>query len=76
MNKDEFIKICRESGYARKAVAEEYCKGKDAFTEDDFLEVWRINQRKLDVKNGALDDRMRHLLDNKTTKRYKRKDDV
>lgn len=68
MTKDEFIKTCVLCGYASKKVAREYAEGKDELTDLDFQEVWRINERLLDVKNGRL-DRMRAYQDVKTTKR-------
>lgn len=68
MTKDEFIKTCALCGYASKKVAREYAEGKDELTDLDFQEVWRINERLLDVKNGRL-DRMRAYQDVKTTKR-------
>jgi hypothetical protein len=68
MTKDEFIKTCALCGYASKKVAREYAEEKDELTDVDFQEVWRINERQLDVKNGRL-DRMRPYQDAKTTKR-------
>ena len=41
MTKDEFIKNACKLGYCNKVQAEEYCKGKDTFTEDDYIEVYR-----------------------------------
>ena len=46
MNRKEFEKICKACGYARKEVAEEYCCEKDEFTDRDFEEVYRKQQRK------------------------------
>lgn len=45
MTKEEFIKNCRSIGYCSKDVAEKYCEGKDEFTEDDYVEVFRRAQR-------------------------------
>ena len=70
MTKDEFIKTCVLCGYASAKVAREYAEEKDELTDIDFQEVWRINERQLDVKNGRL-DRMRAYQDAKTTKRLK-----
>lgn len=39
MNKEEFMKLCKDGGYADKKVAVEYCKGKDEFDDSDFIEV-------------------------------------
>lgn len=41
MTRDEFIKTACALGYCNKKVAEEYCVGKDVFTDDDYIEVWR-----------------------------------
>lgn len=42
MTKDEFINNASKMGYCPKKIAEEYSEGKDTFTEDDFIEVYRI----------------------------------
>lgn len=41
MTKDEFIKTAWKAGYCSKKIAEEYAEGKNTFTEDDFIEVFR-----------------------------------
>lgn len=41
MTKDEFIKTACEMGYCNKEIAKKYCEGKDTFTVDDYIEVYR-----------------------------------
>ena len=44
MKKDEFIKNCQRMGYCSKKVAERYCEGKDDFTDDDYVGVYRLSE--------------------------------
>jgi len=69
MNLVEFIKACTDSGYSSKKVAEQYAEGKTEFTSEDFIEVWRINERKLTLKNNQIDKRFRTYQGAKTTKK-------
>ena len=55
--KEDFIKNCVLSGYASKKKASEYAEGKACLTEEDYVEVFRQNERANDVKNGALNIR-------------------
>ncbi len=71
MTKDEFIKTCSQCGYASKKVAREYAEGKDELTESDFQEAWRINERRLDLKNNVDYGRYREYRGVRTTKRLK-----
>lgn len=48
---DEFITQCLLGGYASKKTASEYAKGKDKLTDKDLIEVFRINERKNDLKH-------------------------
>lgn len=41
MKKDEFIKNACMLGYCNKDIATEYCKDKETFTDDDYIEVYR-----------------------------------
>ena len=41
MTKEEFIKSATKLGYCTKRQAEEYCEGKEIFTEDDYIAVYR-----------------------------------
>lgn len=45
----EFIAKCLLCGYSSKKTAKEYVKGKEKLTDDDFIEVFRINERKNDL---------------------------
>jgi len=53
MNAAEFINICQVAGYASKATATRYCKesGREDFTDDDFSEVFRLNEHRNTMKN-------------------------
>ena len=42
MTKDEFIKTACSMGYCTKKIAEEYSEGKETFTDDDYIEVYRM----------------------------------
>lgn len=55
MDKKHFVKICVLCGYASKKNAIAYAKSKDELTEDDYAEVFRINERENDLKHGILD---------------------
>lgn len=57
MDKKEFVKTCVLCGYASKRNAIEYAKGKDELTEDDYAEVFRINERENDLSHGILSQR-------------------
>ena len=48
---DEFITKCLLSGYASEKTAKEYAKGKKELTDKDFIEVFRINERRNDLKH-------------------------
>ena len=41
MTKEEFIKSATKLGYCTKRQAEEYCEGREKFTEDDYIAVFR-----------------------------------
>lgn len=45
MTKEEFIANCRSLGYCSKTTAEAYCKDKDELTDDDYIEVYRLNEK-------------------------------
>lgn len=42
MTKDEFIKNSCKMGYCNKKEAERYCEGKENFTDDDYIGVYRM----------------------------------
>ena len=46
MEKDEFVKCCKQSGYCSEQIAKEYAKNKKDFSEKDFEEVYRIDERR------------------------------
>lgn len=71
MTKDEFINTCIKVGYCNRSAAIMYSEReeKEDFTEDDFIEVYRIVERAFDV---LIDTGKYKKLDGfKTTKRYK-----
>ena len=55
--KEKFIKNCVLNGYASKKRAAEYAESKTQLTEEDYVEVFRQNERANDVNNGALNIR-------------------
>lgn len=57
MTRDEFIKTAWKMGYCSKKIAEEYSEGKDTLTEDDFIEVHRMEEnRRYKYKGHPLGD--------------------
>lgn len=42
MTKEEFIKTAYSLGYCDAMQAEEYCKDRTTFTDDDFIGVYRM----------------------------------
>ena len=44
MNRKEFTEACAACGYANKKTVEAYARERDEFTDDDFVEVYRLNQ--------------------------------
>jgi hypothetical protein len=72
MTKDEFIATCINGGYCSKKVAEVYYQGKDNLTDNDLIEVYRIRDRKITVKELAIKNEKYHNVEGtKTTKFYK-----
>lgn len=57
ISKEDFIKNCVLSGYSSKKRAIEYAEGKACLTEEDYVEVFRQNERANDVNNGVLNIR-------------------
>jgi len=53
MDAAEFINICQVAGYASKKTAKQYCEesGRDDFTDDDFSEVFILNEQRNTMKN-------------------------
>lgn len=71
MTRGEFIATCVSSGYATKPAAEGYAEGKVEFSINDLIEVYRKEQRRIDIAHGAREERFRTLPSGaKTTKRY------
>ena len=65
MTKDEFIKNACSMGYCNKKQAEQYCEGRDALTDDDYIGIYRmVEAQKHKSHGGALGDGAY------TTKRY------
>lgn len=57
MNKEKFIKNAVKGGYCNKKQAEEYCKGKESFTDDDYIAVFRKAENDIVKRHGrALGD--------------------
>ena len=57
MTRNEFIRLCQLCGYASKRNAVKYAEGRDEFTDQDFIEVHRINERQNDIKHGVLNQK-------------------
>lgn len=53
MTKDEFVRTAYRSGYCTKKIAEEYAEGKDTFTSDDFIKVYRIAETHIPKDRGT-----------------------
>ena len=55
MTKDEFVKTACKMGYCNKFQAEAYCEGRDTFTDEDFIGVYRMveSQRPKNKRNGC-----------------------
>lgn len=65
MTKDEFVKTACKMGYCNKQQAEAYCEGKEVFTDDDFIGVYRMVEAQRPRSHG-------HGCGNGfTSKRYK-----
>lgn len=68
MDKQEFIEKCRLLGYCSAKTAKEYSKTKDEFNDEDFEEVYRIDERRQSLLDA--DREKWRLFDGaKTTKR-------
>lgn len=71
MNRDEFIRLCVSLGYCTKKNATEYAKDRTEFSEEDFVEVYRKQERMdyLKRREASIDTVRGH-----TTKRYGKND--
>lgn len=73
MNQKEFKKICESCGYAKKDTVEEYCWGKYEFGDEDFVAVYRLQNRKNDAADRTLHGKWHMVYGVKTTKCYQNK---
>lgn len=72
MNKEEFVKYCKLSGYCDEKTAEKYAAGKEKFSEQDFEEVFRLHERRMAANIYNMPQHATHIMRNgKTSKRYK-----
>ena len=71
MDKEEFIQACTEGGYSSKKTATEYSLGKNDFDGSDLVEAYRINERKLYLKNRQKYTDYRTYEGVRTTKKLK-----
>jgi hypothetical protein len=46
MNKQQFVKLAKTSGYANIETIKEYAKKKENFTDDDFIAVYRMQEER------------------------------
>lgn len=55
MTKEEFIKNAYSLGYCDKMQAEQYCEGRDTFTDDDYIGVYRmVEEQRLKYRGRPL----------------------
>ena len=52
MTKEEFIKNACASGYCNKKQAVHYCEGKEVFTDDDYIGVYRMAEEQRVKSHG------------------------
>lgn len=52
MNKEEFIKNATKGGYCNKKQAEEYCRDKEVFTDEDYIAVFRKAENEIYKRYG------------------------
>jgi hypothetical protein len=45
MKKDEFIKTALKCGYGCQKTVEKYTEGREEFTEDDFIRLFRLHTK-------------------------------
>lgn len=69
MTREEFINLCTKCGYASKRVANVYSNDKTELNEDDFVEVFRINERLIAFKCPLDDDRFCPVENGRTTRK-------
>jgi len=75
VTRDEFVTIALHCGYASRKTAKKYAESKGSLDESDLIEVWRVNERGLDVKNRRVErSKYRNYEGAKTTKRLKQSD--
>lgn len=70
MNREEFFAAVMASGYAWKKTAVKYAEERDTFTDDDLIEVYRLEQN---AKESIRRDQEKYRFmfgGDKTTKRY------
>lgn len=71
MTREEFIGSCVRIGYCSKNFAKKYAKERTTFTDDDFVEVYRLTERQKDAMTRDRDKGLRRIGKYAhTTKRY------
>lgn len=74
-NKEQFLATVKICGYAQKKVAEKYADGRDSFTDDDLIAVYRIGADAAESVAGkreaVRDGFSAYDQHHKSTKRYK-----
>lgn len=61
MTPEEFILAATRSGYCKAKTAREYADGKEALTEGDFIEVYRIEESRRERERSLGKTGMRWL---------------
>lgn len=70
-DKDTFVDLCAKCGYCNKKIARGYIKwtGKDEFTDNDFIEAYRLVENALSKEKAR--NKYMNQRNGRRTKRYK-----
>lgn len=61
MTMEQFIRAATRSGYCRAKTAREYAEGRESLTEDDFIQVYRLEQSREEREHSLRKDGLRWL---------------
>ena len=73
-NREQFLSVVKACGYAQKKTAEKYAEGRDSFTDDDLIAVYRLGTDRAESAEGqrqAFREGHDGCSRYKSTKRYK-----
>lgn len=71
MTREEFILAVTNSGYCRTKTAREYAQGKESLTEDDFIQVFRLEQGREEREHSRRRDGMKAIENGWTSRDYR-----